>query len=292
MNSINWDQVVTEHMADTKAPLPYRVIGKGISTIALLSNQLAGRCLNKLWFKPIGAKISEKDKQWLKQAQRKDIKINGLNIPVYMWGQGPLVLAAHGWAGHAGQFRQMSQALVEQGFSFMSFDAPAHGQAQGNETNLVEMAQVICKLEKEHGDFHSIIGHSVAGLAITYALQEGLKHVPVIMVATPWSLDYVIKITANYMGISDKITSVLKNKIETNFGEGTRKRLSLESYANTASTVCFYDKHDDQVAHEVIDQVTHTLNPKHMHVSESLGHNHIIRSGQTIDLVSDFLRKI
>ena len=39
MNSINWDQVVTEHMADTKAPLPCRVIGKGISTIALLSNQ-------------------------------------------------------------------------------------------------------------------------------------------------------------------------------------------------------------------------------------------------------------
>jgi len=96
MNSINWDQVVVDHMAHTKAPLPYRVIGKVVSTVSLFSNQLAGSYLNQLWFKPIGPKISDKDKAWLNQAQRHDFKHKGLNVPVYAWGEGPIVLAAHG----------------------------------------------------------------------------------------------------------------------------------------------------------------------------------------------------
>ena len=89
MNSINWDQVVVDHMAHTKAPLPYRVIGKVVSTVSLFSNQLAGSYLNQLWFKPIGPKISDKDKAWLNQAQRHDLKHKGLNVPVYAWGETP-----------------------------------------------------------------------------------------------------------------------------------------------------------------------------------------------------------
>lgn len=292
MSTINWDQVVTEHLAQTKAPIPYRVIGKMISTVSLISNEWAGKALNQLWFKPIGAKISSKDKQWLAQAQRKDIQINGKNVPVYIWGQeqekAPLILAAHGWAGHGGQFRQMGEALVKQGYGFMCFDAPAHGEAEGKETNLVEMADVICELNHQH-DIQTIIGHSVAGLAITYALQDGLNPIPVIMVAAPWSLDYVIKITANYMNISDSITSVLKNKIEKNFGKGTRQRLSLESYKNNAPTAFFYDTQDDQVAQTVIDQVEASLSPYALHVSENLGHNRIMRSGQTIETILELL---
>lgn len=37
----------------------------------------------------------------------------------------------HGWSGRGTQMSKIAEALVEQGYRIISFDAPAHGKADG-----------------------------------------------------------------------------------------------------------------------------------------------------------------
>ena len=60
---------------------------------------------------------------------RVELVQNRDRVRAWQWGEGPPVLLVHGWEGHAAQFAGFIPRLLEQGFSAVAFDAPAHGQS-------------------------------------------------------------------------------------------------------------------------------------------------------------------
>ena len=213
MNSISWTSVAEQHITKFKQPLPYQVIGLFFTLMTKVSLSKASQWFQRLWFKPIKGKISEKDQRWLKSANTSHLDFKGKSVPIYQWGTGPIIWCVHGWAGYSGQFRQIAGELVESGYSVLCFDAPAHGNAHGTRTNLVDMSEFIISLERAFGAPHGIVAHSAGGLAVNYALQKGLKTDKTVFISTPLSVDYVIDISQYQMSLPAPLMKVHRKAI-------------------------------------------------------------------------------
>jgi alpha-beta hydrolase superfamily lysophospholipase len=76
------------------------------------------------------------------------------------------VLLVHGWSGRGTQLFKIADELLKQGYSTISFDAPAHGKSPGKTTIMVDFITTILEIEKQFGPFDAAIGHSLGGMSV------------------------------------------------------------------------------------------------------------------------------
>src|SRR6185503_233681 len=50
------------------------------------------------------------------EAREATVSYGGYELATWSWGEGPAVLLAHGWEGHAGQMARFASRLVTRGF--------------------------------------------------------------------------------------------------------------------------------------------------------------------------------
>ena len=89
----------------------------------------------------------------------------------------PGSLALHGWEGRAAQFQPLASRLVPLGFQVVALDAPAHGRSPGREADPVVFADALQEAAAELGDVHAVVGQSMGGASVLYALSRGLGSV-------------------------------------------------------------------------------------------------------------------
>jgi pimeloyl-ACP methyl ester carboxylesterase len=109
-------------------------------------------------------------------------------LAAWSWGEGPTVLLLHGWGGAATSLTMFVDPLVERGFRVVAYDAPAHGQSDGQRTNLVECAGAALQVGRSVGPLRAIIAHSFGAPAAALAVQYGLKPECMVMLAPPQSI--------------------------------------------------------------------------------------------------------
>ena len=73
------------------------------------------------------------------------------------------------------QLFKIADALLKEGYTTISFDAPAHGKSPGNSTIMIEFIASIFELERQFGPFEIAIGHSLGGMAVLNAAKSGLE---------------------------------------------------------------------------------------------------------------------
>lgn len=102
------------------------------------------------------------------------------------WGHsGPRVLALHGWQGSAAQFAPIARALVGRGLQVLALDAPAHGRTPGEFASPTVFSDALLESRPELGSVEAVIGHSMGGGAVLYALAHGLRAERAVVVAAP-----------------------------------------------------------------------------------------------------------
>jgi len=81
-------------------------------------------------------------------------------------------LIAHGFESASRHFDSYIMALVEKGYEVVAFDAPAHGASGGSRILLPDYIGMLRTIEQNYGPFHSYMGHSLGGLAVTLFLEN------------------------------------------------------------------------------------------------------------------------
>lgn len=98
------------------------------------------------------------------------------SVVTYLYGKSDQkVLLVHGWSGRGTQLFKIADELLENGYSTVSFDAPAHGKSKGDTTIMSEFIASILEIEKQFGPFEIAIGHSLGGMSVLNAIKDGLK---------------------------------------------------------------------------------------------------------------------
>ena len=93
-------------------------------------------------------------------------------LAAWRWGEGPTVLLVHGWEGRGSQLGAFVEPLVDAGMSVVTFDAPAHGDSDGKQLYLTDMADAISAVVAHVGPIHGLVAHSFGAAAALLAFHR------------------------------------------------------------------------------------------------------------------------
>lgn len=277
-------------------PTTHKVEGpKGFSPIRLalqlygrMSPEKAGRLVNRMAFRPSRLPMPSRYEYLLDNADSyTQLQHGSRTIPVYSWGQGPVILGVHGWAGAGIQFGAWINPLVEAGYRVVLFDAPAHGRAQGVSTDLFEMAEVIAKVTASVGRIHGVLAHSMGCIAIARAIADGLQPNYLVMLAPPVSLSAVMDNLGRQLGLSQDVLAVHLQLMEERFGKSVWEQLDLEALSRTLTQrgLMVIDDDDTSISPDESERVFNNWENADVLRTRGLGHHRLLWSPMVVDTV-------
>ncbi len=277
-------------------PTTHKVEGpKGFSPIRLalqlygrMAPEKAGRLVNRMAFRPSRLPMPSRYEYLLDNADSyTQLQHGARTIPVYSWGQGPVILGVHGWAGAGIQFGAWVNPLVEAGYRVVLFDAPAHGRAQGESTNLFEMAEVVARVAASVGRVHGVLAHSIGCIAAARAIADGLKPDYLVMLAPPVSLTAVMDNLGRQLGLSQDVLAVHLQLMEERFGKSVWEQLDLEALSRTLTQrgLMVIDDDDTSISPDESERVFNNWENANVLRTRSLGHHRLLWSPMVVDTV-------
>lgn len=207
--------------------------------------------------------------------------------------QRPTVLLVHGWTGRASDFSFFIEPLLKAGYRVIAFDSPAHGESLGEQTNALEVAQIIQDLMELEGPFEAIIGHSFGGFAsaIATSLSTKFQGVKLVTIGSPNSLENVIENYAGLLKLSDKVRGYFKQYVEESFDGMSLKDINTAHFIEQgqANALVIHDLKDKMVSYdEKLSMVDQLSSVSHLQTT-GLGHSRILFNEDVIHRVLEFL---
>ncbi|MBK7306480.1 MAG: alpha/beta hydrolase [Chitinophagaceae bacterium] len=110
----------------------------------------------------------------IKNAEVIHFQLNNKKMNGYRWNhpQPQKALILHGFGSAAHKFEDYALLLIEKGFEVLAFDAPAHGNSEGDTTNAIEYSEMIQEVMERFGHIENFIAHSFGGISLSLALEQ------------------------------------------------------------------------------------------------------------------------
>lgn len=95
-------------------------------------------------------------------------------LAVTSWGDSDrrAVLLMHGWGGARAQMTGFVEPLLSAGFRVVAYDQPAHGDSDGAQTTILQIAPTMELARQKEDEFDAIIAHSFGTLVTSYAIAK------------------------------------------------------------------------------------------------------------------------
>lgn len=208
-------------------------------------------------------------------------------LRVWSFGEGPAILLAHGWSGHAAQFDAWIEPLVSAGYRVVLFDAPAHGRSGGTETNLMDMAGAVQHVAGLHGPVHAIVAHSFGAPATLFALQHGLRAERLVLISAPLSLTkhsvFVAQALGFTMAVRGRLQRRMERELEFRWDQAESDKALAELAADRALDVLLvHDRRDREVPFASSERLAAAMPAARLLATEGSGHNRILRNAHVI----------
>ena len=267
----------------------------GFSVGGRLSPSVAGKLAYKLWFTPPRFKIPTREKTILASAQLNTHQINDNEIVTFSWGQDkteqPLVLLVHGWSGRGTQLASFVQPLLDAGYRVLSFDAPAHGQSSGKQTNLYEIADVIVKLQKQYGAIDATITHSFGGPCIAVAMQRGFETNRIVSISPPSTTIGLIEKFNNALYVPKQAAVRMIALIEDKYSKEIWDSISMVNTIVGCAVpgLVIHDENDVDIPWQEGESIALSWNNAPFIKTSGLGHRRILRDPHVIESAVTFI---
>ena len=210
--------------------------------------------------------------------------------------EGPVVLLAHGWGGHAGQMLPLAEALAEHGLQPVLVEMPAHGRSAGAVSNLPQFARVLeyvaARLQQISGEpLRAVVAHSLAANAAAFAASRGLSTQRLVLLAPPASPREYTRLFAHVFGLTETTRAAMQSRIEEREGvlmpqfepEAVGPRVRMP-------TLVVHDQ-GDSINRFVDGQAfAHAVRGAELLATEGLGHRKILKDAGVISRVVMFAR--
>ncbi|UED88121.1 alpha/beta hydrolase [Streptomyces profundus] len=272
------------------------VLGATLNTTARLAPGLAARGALRLFRRPRSrVPVRPAEESTLAAAEHERLTVAGVPVAVYRWGDSPRpVLLVHGWQYRASRFAPLVEALRRRGHAVVAFDLPGHGASGGTGSDLPEVRRIIGELERHHGPFSTVLGHSFGGLAAWYTLAEGMAADRLVMVGAPGDFGEVLDGFCAHLGLRPRVNLALRQLIERRYFPGTVDALSTLSVHHRPERLAV----PLMVVHDEEDRVVPVAQGRTVHAAyaaradalftQGLGHNRILADPEVIEALTAF----
>lgn len=261
--------------------------------LTAVSPFLASRFAARLFLTPFRYRLPQREKEMNTNSRQEKITVPSINreIVVYHYGEtSRKILLVHGWSGSGTQLANMAKALLEKGFSLVSFDAPAHGKSPGKISMMPFFSESAHYLEQKYGPFEGAIGHSLGGMASLRAVKDGLKINKLVVIGTANSITHITKDFARNMKLNEHVARKMKTYLDKKLRE------DMENYSGAVSarqvsipTLVIHDKQDVDVPVSAAHDLYSSLENGELFITEGLGHRRILGNREVIEKSLRFL---
>ncbi len=280
----------SEKKPHLKVPKIIILVGKFLQ---FFSTKLTTLYLARLFTTPIKHKVPKREMEMDKKSIHSKLNIPNINkeIVVYQYGKSAKkVLLVHGWSGRGTQLVKFADALVNCGYSTISFDAPAHGKSPGNMTIMTEFIASILEIDKQFGPFEAAIGHSLGGMALLNAIKKGFK---IDRLTTIGSGDKVKDILDDFVAkleLKSEFSSHLQEHFEKKYKE-PMENYSAHSAAKMVDipVLVIHDENDYEVSVEASINIHNNLKNGELLITQHLGHRKILGNPFVIEKTIEFI---
>lgn len=274
-------------------PLVLRLIQWTFPKVELIAPRYAHAWLAKLFFSPPRYPIPAPEKEMIRQAKRFTVTAGEVTVECYTWGEGPVVLLVHGWAGRAGQFRSFIPHLVRAGYKVVAFDAPAHGLSKGSVTSIIDFKDAILSIGKKVHSIDAVIAHSLGGGASLFALSEGLHARTLVTIATPTIGDEIMEEFTARLRASRSAIIPLKQHIERTFNRPFDEFMSthfIQRLPSAINLLILHDEQDREASVKNAEQLLAAYPSAKLIKTTGLGHVRILRDEEVIKECLRFIK--
>lgn len=280
-------------------PFSYQMFGMALNVASKINNEWAASILGNLWFRV----FKTKQQPWITEFWQQsdhciDVQLEGKSIPVYLWGDGPLVVMMHGWSGSGVQFRKLVPGLVKAGYRVASFDAPAHGANPGKHSHLLEFVESLLAIQQQIGEMYTLMAHSLGGMAAVSATQRGLDVQQMVLFAPHLDVDEMHKSYSEVLNLNSRLSDRFRDKIGQRMAgilgvEEVWTIFTPESLLKDSRFrgVLIYDADDEEIPQAQFKAVALHWQGSEVIETEGLGHNRILKDDKVINKVLAFMRQ-
>ncbi|MEP1215932.1 MAG: alpha/beta hydrolase [Marinobacter sp.] len=289
-SQINTRSEIFQRPTNQPAPDPtgFSATRLALQLYGRVSPQKAGRLVNRMAFRPSRLPVPIRYEPLLDNTDSyTQLQHGARTIPVYSWGEGPVILGVHGWAGAGIQFGAWVNPLVEAGYRVVLFDAPAHGRAQGESTDLFEMAEVTARVAASVGRVHGVLAHSIGCIAVARAIADGLEANYLVMLAPPAGLRAVMDNLGRQLGLSEDVLAAHLQLMEERFGPSVWEQLDLEALSRslTQRGLIVIDDEDTSISPDESEQIYDNWEKASVLRTRGLGHHRLLWSPMVVETV-------
>lgn len=271
-----------------------KTISIPIAILSKISPKLTTSFAAKIFGTPKKHNIPKREIEMDSKSVQKKVFIPSIkkNIVVYRYGEGSSnILLSHGWSGRGTQLFKIADAMIAQGYSSISFDAPGHGKSSGNQTIMLEFVEIILELERIYGKFEAAIGHSLGGIALLNACRLGLKIEKLVIIGAADKIEDIISNFTKTIGLHEKYNVLLKNHFENKYN---KPMSSFSAYVSAKEVLIpvlvMHCKNDVEVPVSCAENIFEHLPNGELFLTEKLGHRKILGDQTVIEKLTAFIK--
>jgi pimeloyl-ACP methyl ester carboxylesterase len=264
------------------------------SFLEKISKRYAVLFAAKLFTTPIKHKMPRREFDMDQKSKQSILKIPKIDkeVVVYEMGTAPKkVLLVHGWSGRGTQLFKIAETLVENGFSVVSFDAPAHGKSSGNSSIMLEFIEAIKEIDLKFGPFEAAVGHSLGGMALFNAIKDGFKINHLVTVGSGDVVKDIIDEFIAKIHLKQSTGLLLSTHFEKKYGKTMNSYSAYLSAKEVAIPVLvIHDENDEDVPVSAAFHIHEQLKNGSLMVTKKLGHRKILGDEKVIAKTIDFIK--
>lgn len=240
-------------------------------------------------------KLRDNELATLEKSVQENFTFKDFTIKLYTWKGGTkTILFIHGWEGQAGNFSDIIERLLVEGYTVYAFDGPSHGFSSKGKTSLFEFTELVGVLIKKF-NVRDLISHSFGGVATTYALfkNKDIEIDKYLLLTTPDKFTERIDDVSEMVGISKKVKSKLVKRLE-NETKIDLDTLSVNVFVksiNVKKSIIIHDKNDRVIPISRSRNVHNNWEISQFREITGTGHFRILRTKEVIDDVVAYLNE-
>lgn len=264
-----------------------------LRTISFLAPGPFGRYLYERMANPQIRRTRTYEAAVLDRSTKETVIFGNYKIVTYRWhGGNKCVLLIHGWEGQAGNFAELTDALLDAGYTVLAFDAPSHGRSSRGPTSPFEFAEVVGLMVKKYAAQY-LVSHSFGSVATTFALSQDpdLKIAKIVFLTTPDQFTERVDDFIQKFRLSGRIRSIVLDEIRRHTSHDITK-LAVSDLLKSVRVDSIL------IVHGADDSVIPISRSRNVHLSrpgsrfleiKGTGHFAILRAKETWNAVIEFL---
>jgi pimeloyl-ACP methyl ester carboxylesterase len=262
--------------------------------IASISPKLSVLFSAKLFTTPIKHRTPKRELEMEKKSIQKLIEIPAINkkVMIYKYGESnKKVLLSHGWSGRGTQLFKIADELLKEGYSSLSFDAPAHGKSSGKTTIMSDFVETILEIERQFGPFEAAVGHSLGGMSLLNATKKGLSIKSMAIIGSGDIIQDILDDFVAKLELKPSTSTLLRLHFEKKY------KVKMDAYSAYKSAMgvvipvlVIHDKNDTEVPVEAAIHIHKHLKNGELFLTEGLGHRKILGNPEVIEKVVRFIQ--